>query len=165
MSLKWKHTSFPNPASCHHHQLCFLLSNRAVTLTRCMSLESALFSMLHRNWGICSCIVTEMIPHWSPFCFHPTHVVAPLSFSVFTPITALQVWVMEACQAKKRPGSFSLCQTIWGGVAFYSGIQERAPVSRLAPAKGPIQSTLFAHACHSWVHHHGNRRVGALNSV
>lgn len=41
-------------------------------------------------------------------------------------------------------------------MAFFSGIQERAPLSRLAPPKGPIQSVLFAHACHSWVHHHGN---------
>eukprot|EP00064_Thunnus_orientalis_P008995 superscaffoldBa00001110_g9018 len=34
--------------------------------------------------------------------------------------------------------------------------EERAPLSRLAPAKSPIQSALFTHACHSRVHHHGN---------
>lgn len=67
-----------------------------------------------------------------------------------------------------RPGSWrrarvniglpvgSLYVTIWAGVALFSCIQGWAPQSPLAQPKALIQNTLFAHACHSRVHRHGN---------
>lgn len=99
----------------------------------------------------------------SPFHFCPVHAVALCfspCFGVLPPSSVC--WSGSWRQAKLNKGLAGrplLDNLGRSGLFFFppSGIQERAPVSRLAPAKGSIQSILFAHACHSWGHHHGNR--------
>lgn len=83
-------------------------------------------------WGICPVLLQKRFHTSLLFCFSPMHVVAPFSFSVFwffTPITTLQVWVMEACQAKKRPGSSVFVKQFgWSGLLlWHSGAGSTKP--------------------------------------
>lgn len=82
------------------------------------------------------------------------HVVAPFSFSVFwffTPITTLQVWVMEACQAKKRPGSSVFVKQFgveWPfTLAFRSGLHWAGWHRRKAPFRALCLHMLVIHGC------------------
>lgn len=105
-------------------------------------------------WGICPVLLQKQFHTSLLFCFSPMHVVAPFSFSVFwffTPITTLQVWVMEACQAKKRPGSSVFVKQFgveWPfTLAFRSGLHWAGWHRRKAPFRALCLHMLVIHGC------------------
>lgn len=102
----------------------------------------------------------SLLFHTSPSCLCLVRVCCPVALQctfIYLYLFILPPWLLSCSgswrQAKVNKGL--AVQALFNNLG-WSGIQGQAPLSRLAPAKGPIQSVLFAHACHSWAHHHGN---------